>query len=44
MVFDTGSSFFGLVTAPADSAVVQQVLFLEGGIGVLSNIDFLSLF
>jgi hypothetical protein len=26
VVFDTGSSFFGLVTAPADSAVVQQVL------------------
>ena len=23
VVFDTGSSFFGLVTAPADSAAVQ---------------------
>jgi len=30
VVFDTGSSFFGLVTAPADSAVVQQALVKLG--------------
>jgi hypothetical protein len=30
VVFDTGSSFFGLVTAPADSAVVQQALVKMG--------------
>lgn len=30
MVFDTGSSFFGLVTAPANSAVVQQALVKMG--------------
>mmetsp|Transcript_77491 Transcript_77491/g.125707 ORF Transcript_77491/g.125707 Transcript_77491/m.125707 type:complete len:512 (-) Transcript_77491:580-2115(-) len=31
VVFDTGSSFFGLVTAPASSAVVQQALVKLGG-------------
>jgi len=30
VVFDTGSSFFGLVTAPADSAIVQQALVKLG--------------
>jgi len=30
VVFDTGSSFFGLVTAPADSAVVQEALVKMG--------------
>jgi len=30
VVFDTGSSFFGLVTAPADSATVQDALIKMG--------------
>jgi len=30
VVFDTGSSFFGLVTAPADSQVVQEALVKMG--------------
>eukprot|EP00291_Cryptomonas_curvata_P026189 CAMPEP_0172174792 /NCGR_PEP_ID=MMETSP1050-20130122/13867_1 /TAXON_ID=233186 /ORGANISM="Cryptomonas curvata, Strain CCAP979/52" /LENGTH=532 /DNA_ID=CAMNT_0012846819 /DNA_START=56 /DNA_END=1651 /DNA_ORIENTATION=+ len=39
VVFDTGSSFFGLVTAPADSPVVQQALINlgQGKKGVLSR-------
>mmetsp|Transcript_27014 Transcript_27014/g.88337 ORF Transcript_27014/g.88337 Transcript_27014/m.88337 type:complete len:512 (+) Transcript_27014:92-1627(+) len=39
VVFDTGSSFFGLVTAPADSEVVQEALVKLGknGDGKLSK-------
>mmetsp|Transcript_2198 Transcript_2198/g.5788 ORF Transcript_2198/g.5788 Transcript_2198/m.5788 type:complete len:506 (-) Transcript_2198:22-1539(-) len=38
VVFDTGSSFFGLVTAPADSPVVQQALLkLSKGKKVMSR-------
>jgi hypothetical protein len=39
VVFDTGSSFFGLVTAPANSAVVEQALVKmgESGKGKLSK-------